>query len=153
MAVLSNATGDDLIHLLELFPVSKIKDHWPKFKGRKEDVAKDVVASEKRPAIAAFVDKYFSCCKQHIYVLGNGGEVKKSPPAGHADGERILEQEGKSEGSALYLYWAEFTAVLTDPYEDATLKFLWPFRFEFTKTNVFIRLVVIEKNLSAHFGG
>jgi hypothetical protein len=152
MAVLSTATTDDLINLLELFPISKIKEHWPKFKGHKEDLAKDVVASEKRPAIVAFVDKYFSCCKQHIYVLGHADEVKKSPPAGHAGGERVLEQQDKGEGSALYLYRAEFTAVLTDPYEDATLKFLWPFRFEFTKTNVFIRLVVIEKNLSAHFG-
>jgi hypothetical protein len=153
MAVLSTATTDDLINLLELFPISKIKEHWPKFKGHKEDLAKDVVASEKRPALMAFVDKYFSCCKQHIYVFGHDGEVKKTPSAGTSAGERVLDQQDKNEGSALYLYWAEFSAVLTKPYQDATLKFLWPFRFEFTKSNVLVRLVVIEKNLSAHFGG
>ena len=151
MAVLSAASARDLINLLELFPVSKIKDHWPK-KGHKEDVAKDVVASEKRPSIMEFVNQYFSCCKQHIYVFGHENEITKLPTAGTGSGERVLEKEGKDEGSALFLYWAQFSAVLTDPYEGAKLKFLWPFRFEYTKSAAIVRLIVLEKNLSAHFG-
>jgi hypothetical protein len=151
MAVLSTASTQDLINLLELFPVSKIKDHWPK-KGHKGDVAKDVVASEKRPSIVEFVNKYFSCCKQHVYVFGHQNEIKKLPTAGTGSGERVLDQQGKNEGSALFLYWAQFSAVLTEPYEGAKLKFLWPFRFEYTTSAATVRLVVIEKNLSAHFG-
>ena len=151
MAVLSTASTQDLVNLLELFPVSKIKDHWPK-KGHKVDVANDVVASEKRPAIVEFVDKYFSCCKQHVYVFGHENEIKKLPTAGTGNGERVLDSQGKNEGSALFLYWAHFSAVLTEPYEPAKLKFLWPFRFEYTKSAAIVRLVVLEKNLSAHLG-
>jgi len=152
MAVLSTAAAQDLINLLELFPVSKIKDHWPKIKGHKEDVAKDVVATEKRTSIVEFVNRYFSCCKQHIYVFSHEKEIKKLPTAGTGTGERVLEKQEETEGSALFLYWAEFSAVLTEPYEDAKLKFLWPFRFEYTRSAAIVRLIVIEKSLSAHFG-
>lgn len=151
MAVLSAASTQDLVNLLELFPVGTIKDHWPK-KGHKVDVAKDVVASEKRSSIVEFVNQYLSCCKQHIYVFSHENEIKKLPTAGKGAGERVVEKQGKNEGSALFLYWAHFSAVLKKPYEDAKLKFLWPFRFEYTKSAAIVRLVVIEKNLSAHFG-
>ena len=153
MAVLSTATAQDLINLLELFPVSKIKEHWPKVKGRKEDVAKTVVDSEKPSSVVEFVDRYFSCCKQHVYVFGHDGEIKKLPVAGTATGERVHDQLAQNEGSALYLYWAQFSVVLTDPYQDAQLRFLWPFRFDFTKTAAIVRLIVLEKNFSAHFDG
>jgi hypothetical protein len=152
MAVLTAATPQDLVSLLELFPVDRLKDHWPKVKGYKEDIAKEIVASEKRFSIVEFVNKYFSCCKQHVYVFSHDKDIKKLPTAGTGAGERVLEAEGKGEGSALFLYWAEFSVVLTDPYEDAKLKFLWPFRFEFTKDSALVRLVVIEKSFSAHFG-
>jgi hypothetical protein len=152
MAVLSTATAEDLTNLLELFPVNRIKDHWPKTKGRKDDVAKTIVATEKRSSIVEFVDQYLSCCKQHIYVFRHEKEITKLPTAGTGSGERVLERQKETEGSALFLYWAEFSAVLTDPYEDAKLKFLWPFRFEYTKSAAIVRLIVIEKSLSAHFG-
>src|SRR5262249_8988846 len=116
-------------------------------------VAKDVVASQKRPAIVEFVNKYFSCCKQHIYVFSHDNEIKKLPTPGTAIGERVLEEENKSDGSALFLYRAGFSLVLTDPYEDAKLRFLWPFRFEYTKRTAVVRVVVLEKNLASHFGG
>lgn len=152
MAVLSTATAEDLINLLELFPVSKIKEHWPKIKGRKEDIAKAVVGSQAPPSVVEFVDRYFSCCKQHVYVFTHDAEIKKLPAAGTPLGERVREQLGKNEGSALYLYWAEFSALLTDPYEEIRLKFLWPFRFEFTKSAAVVKSIVLEKNFSAQFG-
>jgi hypothetical protein len=151
MAVLAAASTQDLINLLELFPVSKIKDHWPK-KGHKVDVVKDIVASEKKSAIIGFVNEQFSCCKQHVYVFSHDDDIKKLPTAGTGSGERVVDDVGKNEGSALFLYWAHFSAVLTDPYEGAKLKFLWPFRFEYTKNTAVVRLIVLEKNLSAHFG-
>jgi hypothetical protein len=153
MAVLSAAKAHDLVNLIELFPVDKLKDHWPKIKGKKEDIAKTIAAQEKTSAVAEFVDRYFSCCKQHIYVFSHNGEIKKLPTAGTGIGERVLEKMGKGEGSALFLYWAEFNAVLTDPFEATEIRFLWPFRFEFIKNAAIVRLIVLEKNFSAQFNG
>lgn len=153
MAVLAAAKTHDFVNLLELFPVDKLKDHWPQIKGKKQDIAKTIVAREKPSAIIDFVDRYFSCCKQHMYIFSHNSEVKKLPTAGVGIGERVLEKMGKGEGSALFLYWAEFTAVLTDPFEAAEIRFLWPFRFEFTKTAATVRLIVLEKNFSAQFNG
>jgi hypothetical protein len=153
MAVLSAASPNDLQNLLELFPVKNLKAHWPHVKGSKEEICSVVAHGQKPTDIVAFVNQYFSCCKQHVHIFSHDAAVKKAPVAGAGGGEGVLAQVGKNEGSALYLYWSEFTAVLTEPFEKVTLKFLWPVRFDFTKDTAILRFIVLEKNISAHFNG
>jgi len=150
MAVLSAAKTEDLVTLLELFPVGKLKEFWPKYKGHKEDVAKAIAEFQTSAEIVEFAKRYFSCCRQHVYVFSHDDEIKKLPTAGTASGERVAEELEKNKGFALFLYWAQFTAIVTQPYEDVELKFLWPFRFNFTKAAATVRLAIMEKKLGAY---
>lgn len=133
-----------------MFPVKILKDRWSGAKGTKDAVCSTIAADAKWSEIIDFVDRYFGCCKQHVHVLKQDSPIRKLPTAGTSSGERVLERIEKNHGSGLYFFWAEFTAVMTEPYEKTTLKFIWPLRLDFDKDAVLVRLVILEKNLKAH---
>jgi hypothetical protein len=95
------------------------------------------------------VDEHLSCSKQHIYVFDNSGAVKEIPGVESAEMEAISDV-GKA---GTYLMWCDYTVLLDNPMERKNVKFLWPIRIELTKEHVVIRLVILEKDISAHFPG
>jgi|HubBroStandDraft_6_1064221.scaffolds.fasta_scaffold12717_8 hypothetical protein len=152
MSVLASASSSDWENLLDLFPAKALREHWTDVKGKKEHICAQLASREKPSALVEFVHKYFSRCKLHVHVYSHNGEVKKVPSAG-IGGERVKETGDKSSGSALYMYWAEFEGVLTEPYEKKKLKFLWPVRLDFDNASVRVTAVVMEKNLASYFEG
>jgi len=152
MPILSKATTHDLVNLLDMFPAKTMKEHWPEIKGTKEKMCQQIATEKKSADIVDFVGKYFSRCKLHVHIFSHNAEIKECPPPGPAVGERVREVKDRGSGSALYLYWAEYEGVLTEPeYLKVKKRFLWPIRFEFDKKTMRITMVVMEKNLSAHF--
>lgn len=131
--------------LLELFPIGILREVW-NLKGSKEEVCQQVAEEQAADAIISFVDTHLSCCKQHVHVFGVGQNGAALPPT--------LQGRNPSKAGAdaeLFILHAEYSVVLKDPYEDATLDFLWPVRVEKTATHVVARFVVLEKNLGSYF--
>src|ERR1700733_4094779 len=149
MSILRQASIEDRKRLLELFPVSNLRQIFESKKTKKEEICYAEAANNK-PAqitrVAGFVDNHLGCCKQHVYVFAHDGSA--SLPADVADGEKVLNVDG---AHALYLSRAKYTVVLRDPLEEDTLEFLWPIRVELTKQYVIVRFVVLEKNVSSYF--
>jgi hypothetical protein len=149
MPILPQASIEDRKRLLELFPVTNLREVFESKKSKKEEICY-AEAVDNKPAqikrVAEFVDKHLGCCKQHVYVFSHDGSANL--PAEVADGEQVLQAGG---GHALYLSRAKYTVVLRDPLEEDTLEFLWPIRVELTKQYLVVRFVVLEKNVSSYF--
>jgi hypothetical protein len=147
MGALASAKHDHLTRLLELFPIRVVKKNWPKEKGKKESISASIASKYGKPEILRFVHENLTCCKQHVYVFGHSG------PVGELPGIASSEIEAISDGpnSASYLMWCDYTVLLDNPMERKQVKFLWPIRIELTKHNVVIRLVILEKDISALF--
>ena len=131
--------------LLELFPIGVLREVW-NLKGSKEEVCQAVAEEHAADAIINFVDTHLSCCKQHVHVFARGENAARLPAT--VQGRHPVKA---GAFSALFILHAEYTVVLKDPYEDATLDFLWPVRVETTADHVVARFVVLEKNLGSYF--
>jgi hypothetical protein len=149
MSALSSAKHDHIRHLLELFPVKAIKQHWQKERGKKESIAATVASKYSKADILRFVDELLSCSKQHIYIFNHNGAIKEIPDVESGEMEAISDVG--TVGT--YLMWCDYIVLLDGPMERKTVKFLWPIRIELTKEHVVIRLVILEKDISAHFPG
>lgn len=145
MSPLNDAPPQGAKRLLELFPIGLIRRTWNE-PGTKEEVCQMIAETETHQGIVDFVDLNLGCCKQHIYVFQCGDERPEFPAtlAGRAPVK-------KTATSALYILRTEYRVVLKDPYEDATLEFLWPVRLELSDCHLVARFVVLEKNLASYF--
>ena len=79
MAVLSAASQKDRSRLLQLFPVSTIRENWPDLKGSKDFISNTVIAKQPPEAVIQFVDNNFDKCKQHVFILKASRPLKKVP--------------------------------------------------------------------------
>jgi hypothetical protein len=147
MAILEHATDRQIAEVLELFPVTRLREKWPDTKERtKEGLCAAVAKARKYSEIIDFVDAHFSCAKQHVYVFDRpAGKV--AAPDDVLDGERV-----KHAGSRT-LYFAKLVrgVVLQQPLEHTTITFIWPIRIDVSTKHIVVRFVVLEKNIPAHF--
>jgi hypothetical protein len=155
MPILESASEEDLKRLLELFPVATLRERWPEIRGTKEELCFAVARRRDPPQLAVFVDQFFSCCKQHVYVFEPTSQQESRPVVNVPDGQMILEvRDETSRPRQLFLVRSKYTVILKEPLEEATLEFLWPVRIEFTAAGtVVVRFVVLEKNIGSYFDG
>jgi hypothetical protein len=139
------ATTDELARLLALFPVTDIKRAWPEVKADDKKSLCALVAAELPEQILDFVDAHFGACKQHVYLFEREGA--KARPQTLGGGTRVKN----APRGALYIVQAVTEVVLLDPYEDASIRFLWPIRLETIEDRVALRFVVLEKNVPSYF--
>ena len=150
MAILKSASIEVLKRLLELFPAAKLRENWSEIKGKKE-VLSDAVAKQcHRDELVKFVDDNLSCCKQHVYIFSRAKPLKELPEMKIGDAERVLGVGGKP---ALYLISMKYKVILSQPLEETSLEFLWPFRLDIMRGCLIVRFVVLENNISSHFHG
>ena len=148
MPTIEQASVQDVTRLLSLFPVSQIKHVW-NLRGKKDEICAVVAAQpEARGQVETFIDSHFSCCKQHVYVFEQPVGAAPPFPADIGDAEKVREVAGEH---ALYIVRTQFDVVLSEPFERASVEFLWPFRLDMTPRNLTVRFVALEKNLSAYF--
>jgi hypothetical protein len=145
MSPLTGVSTQNVKRLLELFPISVLRQVW-NLKGTKEEVCHTVAEQQPAEQIIEFVDTHVSCCKQHNHIFERANQNIALPAtlAGIAPAKVTADY-------ALYILRSEYSVVLKDPYEDATLEFLWPVRVEATPHHVIARFVVLEKNLGSYF--
>jgi hypothetical protein len=151
MSILQQASIEDRKRLLELFPVTNLRQTFQSkgTKATKEELCYSAAAengAQQIDRVAKFVDDHLCCCKQHIYVFWR--EEGVTLPDAVADGEKALNADGRH---ALYLSRARYTVVLRDPLEETTVDFLWPIRMEAHGDYLVVRFVVLEKNITSYF--
>jgi hypothetical protein len=142
---LPGASTQNVKRLLELFPIGILREVW-NLKGTKEEVCQAVAEQQPADQIINFVDTHLSCCKQHVHVFDRGENAVALP-----DTLQGLAPIKVTADNALFILRSEYSVVLKDPYEDATLEFLWPVRIELTDAHLIARFVVLEKNLGSYF--
>ncbi len=145
MKMIESASVKDRKHLLELFPISNLKEAWPSIKGTKEDICYTVAEKQSAKEIVKFIADYFSCCKQHVYVFSYAGQ-KIVLPDSIEGGEKVFE----SDDRGLYIYRTIYDVTLKNPSEDTSLEFLWPVLIEKSISNLIVRFVVLERSLASY---
>lgn len=149
--MLAEADPLTLIRLFSLYPVSSLKEKWPDQKKKTEAAtwaAGNVAAGE----IRQFLNEYFSCCKQHVYLFSHQNDVNDLPGFRLPDSEKLLESEVRKGRYLLYLAEVEYHVVFTDPLGEDRIKFLWPIRLEFGRDYLIARFVMMEKDIRVYFG-
>jgi hypothetical protein len=154
MTILESAKGPELERLLDLYPVSTLKERWPADKKniKKVEITEQVGNAQTITAIAEFADEYLSCCKQHVYVYKHKGDLAKLPTIQLLQADRVHREASASEVRLLYIVHLEYSVILRDPLEQVTLTFLWPVRLDFNKTHLLVRFVTLEKNIGSYVG-
>ena len=146
---LADLSDQDLKRLLELFPAANLRQSWPDLKkGTKEEICFGIAAAKEYDRIGAFVSDHFSCCKQHVFVLGvKDGAVLPATIKGEAP-------TSASADSALYILPVAYEILLREPLEETTIDFLWPIKVEFgpNREYALLRVIVMEKGVSQYFG-
>jgi hypothetical protein len=71
MPVLESATKQDIARLLELFPVTRLKDAFSEFSGTKEEISTSAAEAADLGRVTKFVADNFARCKLHTYVFEN----------------------------------------------------------------------------------
>jgi hypothetical protein len=145
--ILTQSSVEDRARLLELFPAADLRAVF-QAKGTKAEICFGAATKndeENTKKIASFVDNYFGCCKQHVYVFSHDEPV--ALPDGIADGEKVLQAGNR----ALYLSRVKYAVMLRNPPEETTLEFMWPVRIELSDKYLIVRFIVLEKNASSYF--
>lgn len=148
MAILKDSDEEELARLLELFPVSRLREVWSalaKDAKTKTELCKLIAGQRSYSSLTNFVDGQFGCTKQHVHVFSRDGSVDL--PETITDGERVKTVATRH----LYLAAVERGVLMEDPPERDTITFLWPIRIELPAHYMVVRFVVLEKNLAAYF--
>jgi hypothetical protein len=145
--ILEDASPQDLKRLLELFPIANLRESWPDVKGTKEELCYAVAETKDLDKIKDFINQHLGCCKQHVYVFSRAADMAELPEA-LAGGPKVLDVGG---AQVLYVVRSSYSVVLRDPLAEATLDFLWPIRVDLTDQHLILRIVVLEKTVSAYF--
>jgi len=153
MPILRTASVQDLKRLLELYPVSSLRERWSGIAGTKDELCLEVAGKRNLKDIAEFVNDYLSCCKQHIYVYSHRLRLNSLPTVGIPDGELLDTKSEPERVHLLYLIRVGFKIIVRDPPEEATVEFLLPVRLDVTREHLIVRIVVLEKDIGSYVDG
>jgi hypothetical protein len=144
MALPASSSEQDLVRLLDLFPVKCLKEAWPDKKGTKEEICKELAGERELERIAKFLDDYFNFCKQHVHVF----KVDSATIPNSAGAAKLIRKATGAEPHGLYTARVKYTVVLRDPFQETTVDFLWPLRIDIIgKQQLLLRFVVLEKDI------
>jgi hypothetical protein len=148
MPVLQDATNEEIARLLELFPVVDLRGTWPALKAKhktKAELCTAIAVERQYATIINFVDAFFGCAKQHVYVYERDKAIQW--PAAITEGERVKSTATRQ----LYIARLVRGVVMQDPLEHSTITFLWPVRVDTHTDYAVVRFVILAKNLSPYF--
>ena len=148
--MLAEATPLALSRLLNLYPVSSLKDKWPQHR-KKDEILAWVVENADRKEIREFLNEYLSCCKQHVHLFSHKNDVRNLPRFRIPEAEKVAEPKVGVAQSLFYVAEVEFHVVFTNPLGEDRIKFLWPMRLEFSREHLVVRFVMMEKNVRTYF--
>ncbi len=153
MPILRTASVQDLKRLLELYPVSSLRERWPDVEGTKDEMCLIIAGKRNIIEISQFIDDYLSCCKQHVHVYSHETKLSSLPTIEIPDGELLESKSERGRVQMLYVIKVRFRVILREPLDEITLEFLWPVRLEVTTQHLIVRIVILEKNIGSYVDG
>jgi hypothetical protein len=152
-ALLPSSSIEEIARLLDLFPVSSVREYWPKLSGHKGDLIRLVAENQPHEDIIEFVQEHIAYCKQHIYFYAHEGGFAKSPNLNLPG--TVLASSWKEQPwqKHLFLTRYHYTVVLRENVTVIEIPFIWPFTIEYTAEYLIVRFVIMEKSVSSYLDG
>jgi hypothetical protein len=143
---------DVLYRLLNLYPVSVLKEHWGIKKASKDEIINTIVNKAGETEIFTFSRVNQDLTKQHLFIFENEPEELKSIPAPLLADQPLKWSVGSKETrEEFYLIEVVFKVVIGPaPYRDKELRFLWPISFLVSKTYTLVTFTILEKKIDAY---
>jgi hypothetical protein len=148
MTILKEASHLELQQMLELFPVSNLKQGWPNLTGEKSEVCDQIATKRDVESITAFIDEHIGSCRQHVYIFA--ANQNTSVPETLGDSELIAMVAGLH---SVFVGVKNIVVIMTDTLERKTLRFLWPVKVQISEGHLIVRFVTLEKDIAAHVSG
>jgi hypothetical protein len=140
-----------LRRLLNIFPVTSIREQWDIGGKTKGDVVGNVTTKALPENIIDFVRDNSGLTKQHVYLFSHSiRQVSKLPESILADFKPQKVTSHGTEREFFYLIPLEFHFVAGSPPEEGSITFLWPVRFVFRSEVLAAYLTTMEKDISTY---
>jgi hypothetical protein len=144
--ILNESSHEERKRLLDLLPIANLRQAWPDLIGPKEEICGTIAGGGLDNRVTSFVDENFGCCKQHVFIYGDGSQ-RMHLPTNISSAERIATVRGVH---SLFLTRQRYDVVLKDPLEAVSLNFLWPIRTDVVDNYLVVRFITLEKNLKSY---
>jgi hypothetical protein len=149
MALLHNASIQQLRRLLEFFPAPKLKEEWPGTKGQKKsDVCEIIAGTRDYNRMSAFLRQNFAHCRQHVHILSRNNK-EADPLAALPASDPIGDAVG---AVSFHLASVPYTVYLLDPIEKTSIDVLWPIKIQQADEITIVRTFVLERDPSNYTG-
>lgn len=151
MSLLNNATTEEIQRLLDMFPSSSLKQNWPDMGKTKLEMCQNLASQRNMPTIQTFIADHILCCRQHVYICSHAVALASVPEISLPDSSLIWKKYTAQEKEQVYIMRIKYDFILTNPTQNESLSFLWPFRLTWTENSIIIRFVTLEPNVGSHF--
>ncbi|HEY4008739.1 MAG TPA: hypothetical protein VGM11_01210, partial [Acidobacteriaceae bacterium] len=142
MSILEEASEDELVRLLQLFPASVLKLAWEKPKLTKEAICRAAAKERDLQKIVGLIRTSFARCRMHVHVLSLP-DNQPSPLTAITDTEVLQSEAG---GPTWILAKVSFVVILQEALTKETVNLLWPMRIEEVEDHTVLSTIVLERN-------
>lgn len=135
--------------LLKLFPVKSLKEHFM-VNEVGETLYREILNTKIKSVIEDFAYSNLDLTKQHIYIY----DIPNNRNNIILDGfpYEIEKNRDTDEGKNLIISpFVDFKTVLTNPFEELTIRFKQPIKIVITRTHLIFYVTILEKNISTYF--
>ena len=152
MGPISEMDETKLTYLLEMYPVSALREAWATKKAmRKEELIAEVIARVPQNAIFEFCRIHHPLTKQRILLFENLRADLSAFPDPLVDFKtRHHFRRTSSEIEEFYILTVAYEAIVGPPYAESTFEFPWPVSMIVDSKFVIVKFTIIEKNLSPY---
>lgn len=153
MALLTSASIQQVQIILDLFPITTLREEWGLNK-TKEEICLQVAGTRSRNEIADFVHKNFGICKQHIYVLKNEAGIESALKVLMPDLEEIKQTVTDFGVTKTFLSKHKVEVViLSEQTQRSSVEFVLPLQIVYSADYILLRFIIFERNFHVFYKG
>lgn len=146
-----NTQRDISKRLLRLFPVKVLKEHFNST-NVSDELYNEILNGNSKPIIDSFCYVNLEHTKQHIYIYNIG----QAPTPNNLNINQfpidIVHQTNLNGVTSITISpIVDFKVILTNPFEETTLRFHQPIQILLSNTHLIFYATILEKNMSNYF--
>lgn len=146
-----NTQRDISKRLLRLFPVKVLKEHFNST-NVSDELYNEILNGNSKPTIDSFCYVNLEHTKQHIYIYNIG----QTPTPNNLNINQfpidIVHQTNLNGVTSITISpIVDFRVILTNPFEETTLRFHQPIQILLSNTHLIFYATILEKNMSNYF--
>lgn len=146
-----NTQRDISKRLLRLFPVKVLKEHFNST-NVSDELYNEILNGNTKPIIDSFCYVNLEHTKQHIYIYNIG----QAPTTNNLNLNQfpvdIVHQTNLNGVTSITISpIVDFRVILTNPFEEKTLRFHQPIQIQLSNTHLIFYATILEKNMSNYF--